>query len=175
MTECIQVSFPWAAKNVEARFDSEPLSSDGGLLLIRSVDERLRLPERAASLLEDGRDQSKVRYEDQSLLRQRVYGICAGYEDCNHADSLRFEPLHKLVVGAPLASQAKYANMPDPFLHDRNDFRQLLEITAKAKKIDDPSLVEKDYWIMYCLSGLQQAGLKFELKGGTFLSKGHRK
>jgi predicted transcriptional regulator of viral defense system len=36
-----------------------------------------------------------------------------------------------------------------------------------------PALVEKDYWITHCLYGLQQLGLKFELKGGTSLSKGY--
>ncbi len=35
-----------------------------------------------------------------------------------------------------------------------------------------PALVEKDYWIMHCLYGLQELGLRFELKGGTSLSKG---
>lgn len=35
-----------------------------------------------------------------------------------------------------------------------------------------PALVEKDYWIMHCLYGLQKLGLRFELKGGTSLSKG---
>lgn len=34
------------------------------------------------------------------------------------------------------------------------------------------SLVEKDYWIMHCLYGLQRQGYKFQLKGGTSLSKG---
>lgn len=37
-----------------------------------------------------------------------------------------------------------------------------------------PALVEKDYWIMHCLYGLQELGLRFELKGGTSLSKGFR-
>src|SRR5690606_12594209 len=35
-----------------------------------------------------------------------------------------------------------------------------------------PALVEKDYWIMHCLYGLQRLGLAFQLKGGTSLSKG---
>lgn len=38
----------------------------------------------------------------------------------------------------------------------------------------DPALVEKDYWIMHCLHGLQRLGLRFELKGGTSLSKGYQ-
>ncbi len=35
-------------------------------------------------------------------------------------------------------------------------------------------MVEKDYWIMHCLYGLQQLGMTFELKGGTSLSKGYQ-
>ncbi|WP_246665070.1 nucleotidyl transferase AbiEii/AbiGii toxin family protein [Neorhizobium sp. P12A] len=37
-----------------------------------------------------------------------------------------------------------------------------------------PVLVEKDYWIMHCLFGLQRLKMRFELKGGTSLSKGYR-
>jgi hypothetical protein len=48
MRECNQVLFSWGVKKVETLFDSEPLSSDGGLLLQRSADEQLRLIERAA-------------------------------------------------------------------------------------------------------------------------------
>jgi len=59
------------------------------------------------------------------------------------------------------------------YLHDRGDFKTLLEVTASKEKIDDPSLVEKDYWIMHFLYGIQKAGLSFELKGGTTLSKGY--
>lgn len=57
------------------------------------------------------------------------------------------------------------------FLHDRRDFPTLLRILAESQRID-PSLIEKDYWIMHCLWGLQQQGWQFELKGGTSLSKG---
>ena len=60
--------------------------------------------------------------------------------------------------------------MPD-FLHARRDFDQLLAIVADERGID-PMLVEKDYWIMHCLWGLQAQGFEFELKGGTSLSKG---
>lgn len=57
------------------------------------------------------------------------------------------------------------------FLHDLPDFGDLLAVVGDAKKID-PGLVEKDYWIMHVLWGLQQLGHTFELKGGTSLSKG---
>jgi len=57
-------------------------------------------------------------------------------------------------------------------LHDRQDFDDLLAVVSREQAID-PGLVEKDYWIMHALWGLQQSGLRFELKGGTSLSKGH--
>lgn len=57
-------------------------------------------------------------------------------------------------------------------LHNHEQFKELLEITAGEQSIDDPALVEKDYWIMHCLYGLCQSGLNLELKGGTSLSKG---
>lgn len=56
-------------------------------------------------------------------------------------------------------------------LHELPDFNDLLAVVGDARRID-PGLVEKDYWIMHSLWGLQQLGYKFELKGGTSLSKG---
>jgi len=57
------------------------------------------------------------------------------------------------------------------FLHDRRDFDQLLAVLANAHGVA-PMLVEKDYWLMHSLWGLQAQGFVFELKGGTSLSKG---
>ncbi|WP_244481909.1 nucleotidyl transferase AbiEii/AbiGii toxin family protein [Bradyrhizobium pachyrhizi] len=62
--------------------------------------------------------------------------------------------------------------MPRDFLHNHPQFGDLIRIVAEEKGID-PALVEKDYWIMHCLHGLQQFGFTFQLKGGTSLSKGH--
>ncbi len=59
------------------------------------------------------------------------------------------------------------------YLHNHDNFKELIEITAEKEKIKDPSLVEKDYWIMHCLYGLSNIGLNLELKGGTSLSKGY--
>jgi hypothetical protein len=60
---------------------------------------------------------------------------------------------------------------PETFLHRHSDFNDLIRIVGQRLKID-PGLVEKDYWIMHCLYGLQQLGMIYELKGGTSLSKG---
>lgn len=63
--------------------------------------------------------------------------------------------------------------MPRDYLHNHPEFADLIRIVADEKGID-PALVEKDYWIMHCLYGLQKQGFKFQLKGGTSLSKGHQ-
>lgn len=57
------------------------------------------------------------------------------------------------------------------FLHELIDAKQLFEAVAKDKNILT-TIVEKDYWLMHCLWGLQQQGFQFDLKGGTSLSKG---
>jgi hypothetical protein len=61
--------------------------------------------------------------------------------------------------------------MPRDYLHSHTQFADLIRIVGNEKSID-PALVEKDYWIMHCLYGLQALGMTFELKGGTSLSKG---
>jgi len=62
--------------------------------------------------------------------------------------------------------------MPRDFLHNHPQFADLVRIVADQRGIA-PGLVEKDYWIMQSLYGLQQLGLVFQLKGGTSLSKGY--
>jgi hypothetical protein len=63
--------------------------------------------------------------------------------------------------------------MSPDYLHNHPEFADLIRIVAAEKSID-PALIEKDYWIMQCLYGLQRRGMKFELKGGTSLSKGYQ-
>jgi len=62
--------------------------------------------------------------------------------------------------------------MPPRYLHQHDEFKDLIRITARDHKINEPALVEKDYWIMHVLYGLKRQAFRFELKGGTSLSKG---
>jgi hypothetical protein len=52
--------------------------------------------------------------------------------------------------------------MPRDFLHNHPQFADLIRIVAEEEGID-PALVEKDYWIMHCLYGLQELGFIFQL------------
>ncbi len=83
---------------IVARFDVPHASSDGGLVLLKAVDERLRLTETVAASLTDRRQGGKVAHSVLDLLRQRVFGVAAGYLDGNDAARLADDPLHKLVL-----------------------------------------------------------------------------
>lgn len=63
--------------------------------------------------------------------------------------------------------------MPDQYLHEREDFIDLLRILEQETGVQI-QLIEKDYWIMHVLYGLKKQGFEFELKGGTSLSKGYQ-
>jgi hypothetical protein len=82
---------------VTVGFDAPQISSDGGVLLLRQTDDRLGLSEWFARLLPDERDPAKVKHERREQVRQRLYQIALGYEDCNDADRLRHDPLLKSV------------------------------------------------------------------------------
>lgn len=62
--------------------------------------------------------------------------------------------------------------MPE-FFHERGDAEAVIKTIAAQTGIFQ-QVIEKDYWIMHCLWGLQHQGLAFEMKGGTSLSKGWR-
>jgi hypothetical protein len=102
MTECNtgQLGFSFLRKRkLTVDFGGGEITSDSGLLLVRQADQSLGLLEGLASCIADRRD---VRYTDHNLLtllRQRVYQIVAGYEDCNDADFLRKDPALKAACG----------------------------------------------------------------------------
>ena len=82
-----------------ARFDGGYMSSDGGGLLLREVDQRIGLTERLAACFVDYRNPSSVEHDVRTLLAQRVYGLALGYEDLNDHDALRRDPLLSLAAG----------------------------------------------------------------------------
>lgn len=84
-------------QRVEVERSEAPLSSDAGLLPIREFDRRLGWTEGFAAQLIDHRQTSQHALVE--MVRQRVFGILAGYEDQNDHDTLRCDPVFKLVAG----------------------------------------------------------------------------
>ena len=101
MTNCTTKQVEFTAckrRHVQADFSGGDISSDGGVVLLREMDRRLGLSGAIASCLSDFRNKKQIRHDQQSMLRQRVYGICQGYEDLNDHLSLRTDPLIQTAV-----------------------------------------------------------------------------
>jgi hypothetical protein len=104
---------------VEAAFDGGDIVSDGGVLLLRRVDERLGLTRAAALALGDERRAASVQHDLRSLLAQRIYGLCLGWTDvCDH-NALRNDLVMQTAVGraeplgsAPTLSRLETAAKP---------------------------------------------------------------
>jgi hypothetical protein len=70
-------------------FQGATITSDVGFLLVREIDERFRIIDPRQDCLEDLRSPNPTRHSLVQMVRQRLYQIAAGYEDCNDADFLR--------------------------------------------------------------------------------------
>jgi hypothetical protein len=162
MTECTteQLIFSFFRKRqLTVDFEGGEITSDAGLLFIRQADNSLQLTAGISGCIEDRRD---VRYADhdmQTLLRQRVYQIVAGYEDCNDATQLRKDPALKaacdrLLSDKDLASQPTLSRLENSvttkdlyrigqqFLHlyiRRNRKRKPKRIILDLDGTDDPT------------------------------------
>jgi hypothetical protein len=80
-------------------FEGGNIVSDGGVPLIAEVDRMFRVLERYADCFTDHRDQDLIEHSVLDLVRQRVYGLCLGYEDLIDHDLLRADPLIAACVG----------------------------------------------------------------------------
>jgi hypothetical protein len=105
------------SKPVHVVFDESALSSDGGGLLLKAVDEELGLTAALASCLRDDRQEGKVKHSLEETFRQRVFGIALGHPDASDAKGLADDPIHKLMIdrdpieGERLASQPTLSRM----------------------------------------------------------------
>lgn len=101
-TECnpAQIEFEGVSnRKLVASFDAEHITSDGGMVLLHQVDQKFGLIRRLAKCFTDYRDPELIEHGLEELLRQRVFGICCGYEDLNDHSALRDDPLVAAVVG----------------------------------------------------------------------------
>src|SRR3954470_20509608 len=77
------------------------ITSDGGLLACRELDDVLGLSKVAGEVLTDTRTGANGRHTLQGQFRQSVFGRLAGYEDLNDADRLADDPALRWGGGGP--------------------------------------------------------------------------
>jgi hypothetical protein len=99
-TDSQRIEFPhFHARIVTSDFEGGQITSDGGVVLLGEVDRMYRVVERLADCFTDYRDAEQIEHPLVDLLRQRIYGLCCGYEDLNDHDSLQFDTLLAAVIG----------------------------------------------------------------------------
>ena len=93
-TKPFQLSFNGLLK---VDFQGSHVTSDGGLILVRELDERLGLGELIDEHLSDSRQGTNKQFTLADLLRQSVYSRLAGYEDLNDAERVSIDPTFRLI------------------------------------------------------------------------------
>ena len=95
-TECIQNEFEFQyfePKKMIIKKDSQGESSDGGLVLLMLLEKKYRIISRFSHCFKDLRNPERIIHPLQRLLKQRIYGLCQGYEDVNDHEQWRDDPL----------------------------------------------------------------------------------
>lgn len=114
MTDCSQRSFFFhrvGRRQVVAAFDGGTISSDGGVLLLRRVEDHTGILRQLAGCFSDHRDPQRIEHALEHLLAQRVYALALGHEDLNDHDLLRLDPLLAAAIGCddPTGEQRRRA------------------------------------------------------------------
>lgn len=86
-------------RSVKLEFRGSSISSDGGLLVYRELDEVFAFTAMADELLSDLRTGTNIQHGLTALFRQSIYSRLAGYEDTNDAERLSVDPVMRQVVG----------------------------------------------------------------------------
>ncbi len=99
-------------RSISIDFRGAKITSDTGFFIMREIDQRFNILSAAASQIDDPRSPRHTDHSLLQLLRQRVYQVAAGYEDCNDADHLRVDPALRLALGKEHESGAGQSALP---------------------------------------------------------------
>jgi Transposase DDE domain group 1 len=134
-------------------FQGSRVTSDGGLVLVRELDERLGFGELVDRHLSDSRRGKNIQLPLADLLRQSIYSRLAGYADVNDAARLAQDPTFRLIGsrkiwerGAALTSRLQ--SFETEVLAQEENLAGLAalnrELVARAEAIDSPRRVVLD-------------------------------
>ena len=99
-------------KPLFAKFNQQQASSDGGAVLLKAAERVYGLVKAFARCLSDKRAPEKIRHTLADLIGQRIFGIACGHPDCNDAEHLAADPIHKLLLGRDPVAGESLASQP---------------------------------------------------------------
>lgn len=119
-------------KPVSIDFHNVQVSSDGGLLVLREIENHLGVVAALAETIRDRRHRSYIDHSLYELLAQRIGQIACGYEDANDSDALRSDPVFKLFAGRLPNSDPDLASQPTMTRLENSISRTTLYRVARA-------------------------------------------
>ena len=133
-------------RRIKLEFHGARITSDGGLLAYRELDDAFGLTAMGASALGEGRRGRNIRHHLPGLLRQAVYGRLAGYEDVNDAERLARDPVMRAIVGRegidrPAASTSQMGRFETEWLAMRGEPRGA---HGPVRRLDRPGASSAD-------------------------------
>ena len=117
-------------------FQGAKITSDVGFLLVREIDDRFRIIDPMKDCLEDLRSPTHTKHSLVQMVRQRVYQIAAGYEDCNDADFLRIDPALRLALSKDhqaAASQSMLSRLENDILGNEAGLQALEAALTRSR------------------------------------------
>src|SRR3712207_3457225 len=122
-------------RRLKLEFHGARITSDGGLLAYRELDDALGLTTMGVSALAEGRRGRNIRHRLLGLLRQAVYGRLAGYEDVNDAARLARDPAMRAIVGRegmdrPAASSSEMGRFETEWLPSEANLTALADLSG---------------------------------------------
>jgi Transposase DDE domain group 1 len=148
--EPFQLSFNASLK---VDFQGSRVTSDGGLILVRELDERLGMGDLIAEHLSDARRGKNTQLPLADLFRQSVYSRIAGYEDVNDAERLSQDPAFRLIGSEKVwdrgvALTSRLQTFETEMLAEEENFAGLArinrELIGKVEALDSPQRVVLD-------------------------------
>jgi hypothetical protein len=135
-------------RKIVGAFDGGVLTSDAGAVLLSATDRAIGLVDRLARCFSDGRDPKRLTHDLRTLIGQRVFGLCLGYEDLNDHDQVRHDPVLGAILGKLETSRAGCAP-----LSGKSTLNRLEHAPAGAdryRKIShDPKAIEDVFVDLY--------------------------
>ena len=139
--------------SLKVDFQGSRVTSDGGLILVRELDERWGLGDLIAEHLSDARRGKNTQLPLADLFRQSVYSRMAGYEDVNDAERLSQDPAFRLIGSEKVwdrgvALTSRLQTFETEMLAEEENFAGLAlinrELIGKVEALDSPQRVVLD-------------------------------
>jgi hypothetical protein len=139
--------------SLKVDFQGSPVTSDGGLILVRELDERLGFGELITQHLSDSRSGKNTQLPLADLFRQSVYSRIAGYEDVNDAERLAQDPTFRLIGSEKtwdrgVALTSRLQTFETEMLAEEENITSLArinrELIGKAEALDSPQRIVLD-------------------------------